>query len=184
MPEHGWLYWNGEHWKFDPYLRVTGEAIWHLSNCTCAALILFPTFSWKGVWPNRAVDNYINWASIGSAGLVDGTLLPTSPHNDEGEAGVDPRERPQLLVLRRQVLGDRAGLQQELQLGGSVYHPVPGLCSDSSRIWLVLLGWCTAFYGERSHYESFCSYLITASKILWENINLKWTLHDIGNKVL
>ena len=95
---------------------------------------------------------------------------------------MDPRERPQLLVLRRQVLGDRAGLQQELQLGGSVYHPVPGLCSDSSRIWLVLLGWSTAVYGERSHYESFCPYLITASKILSEKFLSKMNLQDIRNK--
>ena len=150
----------------------------------CCNLALFPTFSWEGVWPNRAVDNHINWASIDSAGLVDGTLLPTSPHNDEGEAGVDPRARAQLHVLRRQVLGDRAGLQQELQLGGSVYHPVPRLCSDYSRIWLVLLGWGTTFYGERSYYESFCPCLITTSKILWEKYLSKMNLHDIRNKPL
>ena len=25
VPEFGWLYWNGEYWKYDPDLRVTGE---------------------------------------------------------------------------------------------------------------------------------------------------------------
>ena len=98
---------------------------------------------------------------------------------------MDPRARAQLLVLRRQVLGDRAGLQQELQLGGSVYHPVPGLCSDSPRIWLVLLGWGTAVYGERSYYESFCPYLITASKILWDKYLPKMNLlYDMRKKPL
>ena len=37
-----------------------------------------------------------------------------------------------LLILQRQVLGDWTRLQQELQLGGSLQHPVSGLCSDSS----------------------------------------------------
>ena len=63
-----------------------------------------------------------------------------------------------LLVPWRQVLGDRARLQQELQLGRSIQHPVSGLCTDSSWVWLVLLGRGRAFYDKGFNNESYCWY--------------------------
>ena len=60
-----------------------------------------------------------------------------------------------LLVPWRQVLGDRARLQQELQLGGPLQHPMSGLRTDSSWVWLVLLGRGRALYDKGSNNESY-----------------------------
>ena len=47
MPEHGWLYWNGEHWKFDPYLRVTGELFGFLVIVDVLHFNTIPNFQLK-----------------------------------------------------------------------------------------------------------------------------------------
>ena len=43
--EYGWLYWNGEYWKFDPDLRVTGNKTSTRNNLKFFYFLRRPSFS-------------------------------------------------------------------------------------------------------------------------------------------